>query len=156
MDKLNNITSQVEASSELKSSSLWRDAWIRLSKNRLAIAGLIALLTLIVISLLTPIIAPYGYEEQNLAIGATAPSEEHLLGTDIFGRDMLTRIMYGGRVSLMVGFVATSVALVIGISWGAIAGFFGGRLVHVAARWGGPGGQLRSVAQTCPEIFGKF
>ena len=117
MDKLNNITSQVEASSDLESSSLWRDAWIRLSKNRLAIAGLIVLLTLIMISLLTPIIAPYGYEEQNLAIGATAPSEEHLLGTDIFGRDMLTRIMYGGRVSLMVGFVATSVALVIGISW---------------------------------------
>ena len=134
MDKLNNITSQVEASSELKSSSLWRDAWIRLSKNRLAIAGLIILLTLIMISLLTPIIAPYGYEEQNLAIGATAPSGEHLLGTDIFGRDMLTRIMYGGRVSLMVGFVATSVALVIGISWGAIAGFFGGRLDAVMMR----------------------
>ena len=88
MDKLDNITSKVEASSELKSSSLWRDAWIRLSKNRLAIAGLIVLLTLIMISLLTPIIAPYGYEEQNLAIGATAPSEEHLLGTDIFGRDI--------------------------------------------------------------------
>ena len=134
MDKLNNITSQVEASSELKSSSLWRDAWIRLSKNRLAIAGLIVLLALIMISLLTPIIAPYGYEEQNLAIGATAPSKEHLLGTDIFGRDMLTRIMYGGRVSLMVGFVATSVALVIGISWGAIAGFFGGRLDAVMMR----------------------
>ena len=134
MDKLNNITSQVEANSELKSSSLWRDAWIRLSKNRLAIAGLIVLLTLIMISLLTPIIAPYGYEEQNLAIGATAPSQEHLLGTDIFGRDMLTRIMYGGRVSLMVGFVATSVALVIGISWGAIAGFFGGRLDAVMMR----------------------
>ena len=134
MDKLNNMTSKVEASSELRSSSLWRDAWIRLSKNRLAIAGLIVLLTLIMISLLTPIIAPYGYEEQNLAIGATAPSEEHLLGTDIFGRDMLTRIMYGGRVSLMVGFVATSVALVIGISWGAIAGFFGGRLDAVMMR----------------------
>ena len=134
MDKLNNITSKVEASSELKSSSLWRDAWIRLSKNRLAIAGLIVLLTLIMISLLTPIIAPYGYEEQNLAIGATAPSKEHLLGTDIFGRDMLTRIMHGGRVSLMVGFVATSVALVIGISWGAIAGFFGGRLDAVMMR----------------------
>ena len=110
------------------SSSLWRDAWIKLSKNRLAIFGLFILLTLILVSLLTPIIAPYGYEEQNLALGATAPSSAHLLGTDIFGRDMLTRIMYGGRVSLMVGFVATSVALVIGITWGAIAGFFGGRL----------------------------
>ena len=116
------------------SSSLWRDAWIKLSKNRLAIFGLFILLTLIIVSLLTPIIAPYGYEEQNLALGATAPSSTHLLGTDIFGRDMLTRIMYGGRVSLMVGFVATSVALVIGITWGAIAGFFGGRLDAIMMR----------------------
>jgi len=116
------------------SSSLWRDAWIKLSKNRLAIFGLFILLTLILVSLLTPIIAPYGYEEQNLALGATAPSSAHLLGTDIFGRDMLTRIMYGGRVSLMVGFVATSVALVIGITWGAIAGFFGGRLDAIMMR----------------------
>ena len=116
------------------SSSLWRDAWIKLSKNRLAIFGLFILLTLILVSLLTPIIAPYGYEEQNLALGAMAPSSAHLLGTDIFGRDMLTRIMYGGRVSLMVGFVATSVALVIGITWGAIAGFFGGRLDAIMMR----------------------
>ena len=116
------------------SSSLWRDAWIKLSKNRLAIFGLFILLILILVSLLTPIIAPYGYEEQNLALGATAPSSAHLLGTDIFGRDMLTRIMYGGRVSLMVGFVATSVALVIGITWGAIAGFFGGRLDAIMMR----------------------
>ena len=116
------------------SSSLWRDAWIKLSKNRLAIFGLFILLTLILVSLLTPIIAPYGYEEQNLALGATAPSSTHPLGTDIFGRDMLTRIMYGGRVSLMVGVVATSVALVIGITWGAIAGFFGGRLDAIMMR----------------------
>ena len=116
------------------SSSLWRDAWIKLSKNRLALFGLFILLTLILVSLLTPIIAPYGYEEQNLALCATAPSSTHLLGTDIFGRDMLTRIMYGGRVSLMVGFVATSVALVIGITWGAIAGFFGGRLDAIMMR----------------------
>jgi len=61
-------------------------------------------------------------------LGATAPSADHWLGTDIFGRDMLTRIMYGGRVSLMVGFIATAVALVIGILWGSIAGFVGGRV----------------------------
>ena len=85
-------------------------------------------------SLLTPLIAPYGYEAQNLDMGATAPSLQHWLGTDIFGRDMLTRIMYGGRVSLMVGFIATAVALVIGILWGATAGFFGGRLDAIMMR----------------------
>lgn len=109
-------------------SSLWRDAWIKLSKNYLALLGLAVLVLLVVISLLTPWIAPYSYSAQNLDIGATAPSLQHWLGTDVFGRDMLTRIMYGGRVSLMVGFVATGVALVIGILWGAVAGFYGGRI----------------------------
>ena len=115
-------------------SSLWLDAWIKLGKNRLALSGLVILLFLIVVSLLTPWIAPYSYEEQNLMLGATAPSAAHWLGTDIFGRDLLTRIMYGGRVSLMVGFIATAVALVIGILWGAVAGFVGGRLDAVMMR----------------------
>lgn len=108
--------------------SLWKDAWARLSKNRLALFGLITLAFFSVIAFLTPWIAPYGYEEQNLTLGASPPSYQHLLGTDIFGRDMLTRIMYGGRVSLLVGFIATSVALVIGVSWGALAGYVGGKL----------------------------
>ena len=111
-----------------KGSSLWQDAWIKLSKNYLALLGLAVLVLLVVISLLTPWIAPYSYSAQNLDVGATAPSLQHWLGTDVFGRDMLTRIMYGGRVSLMVGFVATGVALVIGILWGAAAGFYGGRI----------------------------
>ncbi|MCS5588128.1 MAG: ABC transporter permease [Porticoccaceae bacterium] len=109
-------------------SSLWLDAWLKLRKNRLALFGFAVLIILCVVSLLTPWIAPYGYEQQDLMLGATPPSLEHWLGTDIFGRDMLTRIMYGGRVSLMVGFIATAVALVIGILWGAIAGFMGGRV----------------------------
>ena len=108
--------------------NLWKDAWARLSKNTLALLGLITLAFLSVIAFLTPWIAPYGYEEQNLILGASSPSYQHLLGTDIFGRDMLTRIMYGGRTSLLVGFIATSVALVIGVSWGAVAGYVGGKL----------------------------
>ena len=115
-------------------SSLWLDAWIKLRKNRMALFGFAVLLVLCVVSLLTPWIAPYSYEEQDLMLGATPPSAAHWLGTDIFGRDMLTRIMYGGRVSLMVGFVATAVALVIGILWGSIAGFIGGRVDAVMMR----------------------
>ncbi|MGB2105897.1 MAG: ABC transporter permease [Porticoccaceae bacterium] len=115
-------------------SSLWLDAWIKLRKNRLALFGFAVLLILCVVSLLTPLIAPYSYEEQDLMLGATPPSAAHWLGTDIFGRDMLTRIMYGGRVSLMVGFIATAVALVIGILWGSIAGFVGGRVDAVMMR----------------------
>ena len=115
-------------------SSLWLDAWIKLRKNRMALFGFAVLLVLCVVSLLTPWIAPYSYEQQNLMLGATPPSATHWLGTDIFGRDMLTRIMYGGRVSLMVGFIATAVALVIGILWGSIAGFIGGRVDAVMMR----------------------
>ena len=108
--------------------SLWKDAWTRLSNNKLALLGLVILVFFCIIAFLAPWIAPYGYEEQNLILGASPPSYQHLLGTDIFGRDMLTRIMYGGRVSLLVGFIATSVALVIGVSWGALAGYAGGKL----------------------------
>jgi oligopeptide transport system permease protein len=115
-------------------SSLWLDAWIKLRKNRMALFGFTVLLVLCVVSLLTPWIAPYSYEQQDLMLGATPPSAAHWLGTDIFGRDMLTRIMYGGRVSLMVGFIATAVALVIGILWGSIAGFIGGRVDAVMMR----------------------
>jgi oligopeptide transport system permease protein len=115
-------------------TSLWQDAWIKLSKNYLALFGLAIIGLLCVVSLLTPWIAPYGYEQQNLLLGATSPSAEHWLGTDIFGRDMLTRIMYGGRVSLTVGFIATAVALVIGVLWGAVAGFVGGRIDAVMMR----------------------
>ncbi|MAT92662.1 MAG: peptide ABC transporter permease [Halioglobus sp.] len=109
-------------------SSLWQDAWRRLRRNRMALFGLCVLVLLVVIAILTPWLAPYGYAEQNLDLGATPPSAQHWLGTDVFGRDLLTQIMYGGRVSLAVGFIATGVALVIGVSWGAVAGYAGGRL----------------------------
>ncbi len=115
-------------------SSLWHDAWLRLRKNKLAIFGGSVLLFMIVVALLTPWIAPYSYEAQNLDLGATPPSADHWLGTDIFGRDVLTQIMYGGRISLAVGFIATAVALLIGVTWGAIAGYVGGRVDAIMMR----------------------
>jgi len=115
-------------------TSLWQDAWIRLKKNKMAIFALYVLIFLVLVSLLTPWIAPYGYEEQDLILGAVGPNGEHWLGTDTLGRDQLTRIMYGGRVSLMVGFIATAVALTIGVTWGAVAGFFGGRIDAIMMR----------------------
>ena len=115
-------------------TSLWQDAWLRLRRNRLALFGLGVLSLFIVIALITPWIAPYGYAEQNLDLGASAPSAAHWLGTDIFGRDLLTQIMYGGRISLAVGFVATAVALLIGVTWGAIAGYAGGRVDAIMMR----------------------
>ncbi len=115
-------------------SSLWHDAWLRLRKNKLALMGGAVLLFMIVIALLTPWIAPYSYEAQNLDLGASSPSAAHWLGTDIFGRDLLTQVMYGGRISLAVGFIATAVALLIGVTWGAIAGYVGGRVDAIMMR----------------------
>ena len=100
----------------------------RLYKNKLAMFGMVVLIVLAILALLTPWIAPYSYEAQDLYLGATPPSLTHWMGTDVFGRDQLTRVLYGSRVSLMVGLVATSVALCIGVLWGTIAGFVGGRV----------------------------
>ncbi len=114
--------------------SLWQDAWARLRKNHLAVLGLAVLVAMITVALLTPWIAPYSYEAQDLDLGATPPSAAHWLGTDIFGRDLLTQILYGGRVSLAVGFIATAVALLIGVGYGAIAGYVGGRTDAIMMR----------------------
>jgi|TARA_B110000902_G_scaffold258135_1_gene327382 oligopeptide transport system permease protein len=114
--------------------SLWQDAVDRLRQNKRAMTGLWFLLLMVVIALLTPFIAPYSYEIQNLDLGATPPSLAHWFGTDTFGRDLLTRVMYGGRVSLAVGFIATAVALLIGVLWGAVAGYVGGKTDAVMMR----------------------
>lgn len=126
------VITDIDAAEE--GTSLYRDAWRRLRKNRLAIIGLAILLTFILLALLTPLIAPYAHDAQDLNLGATPPSAAHWLGTDIFGRDMLTQILYGGRISLAVGFIATAVALLIGVTWGSIAGYAGGRVDAVMMR----------------------
>ena len=115
-------------------SSLWSDAIGRLLKNKAAMVGAIILFLLIGCAILAPVIAPYSYSFQNLDLGASPPSSEHLLGTDILGRDLLSRILYGARISLLVGFVATGVALIIGVSWGIVAGYFGGRVDQIMMR----------------------
>ncbi len=118
----------------MNNSSLWQDAIRRLIQNRAAMIGGITILLLIVLAIFAPWIAPYSYSYQNLDIGASPPSAKHLLGTDVLGRDLLSRLLYGARISLLVGFVATGVALVIGVSWGIIAGYFGGRIDSVMMR----------------------
>jgi len=117
-----------------QSSSLWSDAIRRLFKNKAAVAGAFILLVLIVLAAFAPWIAPYPYAYQNLDLGASPPSSVHLLGTDVLGRDLLSRILYGARISLLVGFIATTVALVIGVSWGIIAGYAGGKVDSVMMR----------------------
>ena len=115
-------------------ASLWSDALYRLTRNKAAMVGGSILIILILCAIAAPWIAPYPYAYQDLDLGASPPSAQHILGTDILGRDLFSRILYGARVSLLVGFVATGVALVIGVSWGIVAGFFGGTIDSVMMR----------------------
>ncbi|HRE79791.1 MAG TPA: ABC transporter permease [Opitutaceae bacterium] len=115
-------------------SSLWHDAWLRLKKNRLAVFGAFTLIIVALACFLGPLVSSYGYEEQNLDLGASPPSAAHWLGTDTLGRDLLVRLLIGGRVSLGVGLAATVVALTIGVVYGAVAGYFGKKLDAVMMR----------------------
>ncbi len=108
-------------------SSLWHDAWLRLRKNKLAVFGGVTLILVTLFCVVGPWLSPYTYEQQDFAQYAQPPSAKHWFGTDKLGRDQLTRIMYGGRISLGVGICATLVSLTIGIMYGALAGFLGGK-----------------------------
>jgi oligopeptide transport system permease protein len=122
-------------------TSLWRDAWRRLKKNKLAVMGGIVVIFVILAALIGPIILQtitgYTYatipSERSL-VRAMPPSWQHPMGTDPQGRDILARVLVGGRISLMVALVATAVSLVIGVSYGAISGYFGGKIDNFMMR----------------------
>ncbi len=115
-------------------SSLYKDAFERLFSNKLSSYSFIFIVFISILAVLTPWIAPYDYAYQDLDLGPSSPSMAHWMGTDVLGRDLLTRILYGSRISLMVGFLATIVALLIGVVWGTIAGYSGGKVDTVMMR----------------------
>ncbi len=116
--------------------SLWDDARRRLMRNRAAVASMILLAALLIIALIVPVLLPYRYDEINKNDVWDAPLVAgHILGTDSLGRDLLARLLVGLRVSLAIGVVATGVSLVIGVAWGATAGYLGGRVDEVMMRF---------------------
>jgi oligopeptide transport system permease protein len=120
----------------LKGRSLWDDARRRLLRNRAAVAGMVVLGLLVVAAIVGPAVTPYAYDQVNKTDVWFAPLRHgHLLGTDALGRDLLARLLMGLRVSLAIGLVATFVSLVIGVAWGAVAGFVGGRLDEAMMRF---------------------
>jgi ABC-type dipeptide/oligopeptide/nickel transport system permease subunit len=104
----------------------WRLAWRQLSRSRLALFGLAVLALLLLTAVLADVVAPYPYTAQNVSIARRGPSAEHWLGTDEVGRDMLSRLIYGARVSLAVAILAQLIILLVGVPVGAAAGYFGG------------------------------
>lgn len=116
--------------------SLWHLAWLRLKRNRAAVAAAIILGFIGLLVIFGPLLSQYDYATPHWDRISAPPSLEtgHFFGTDSIGRDQFVRTMHGGRMSLMVGLVATGVALLIGVAWGAIAGFVGGRVDNVMMR----------------------
>ncbi len=121
---------------EVVGRSLWDDAWRVLKRNRAAVVSAILIGTMAVLVIVGPFLSPYAYDFTDWSNLSISPSlgTGHIFGTDTLGRDLFVRTLYGGRISLMVGIVATVVSLVIGISYGATAGYFGGRLDHIMMR----------------------
>ena len=143
---LPNATAEQTLSSS-RPASLWSDAWKRLRRNRAAVHSALFLAWIAITAGLAPWLP--GMKDptvQDLRLGATAPSAAHWFGTDELGRDTFARVMYGGRISLMVGLVATVVSLVIGVSWGAIAGYRGGKTDEFMMR-------IVDILYSLPYIF---
>lgn len=117
-----------------RGSSLWMDALHRLQHNKLAAICLVVFLLITLACVIGPWLSAYDSSEQNRERGATAPSSEHWFGTDQLGRDLMVRVLEGGRISLAVGLVATLISVLIGVTYGATAGYLGGKVDAVMMR----------------------
>ncbi len=118
-----------------KRTSLSMEVWRRLRRNRFAMFGLFILLTLVLTAIFADFIAPLGYDDQLLSRRFTPPNSTYWFGTDNFGRDIFSRIVYGTRVSLQVGFIAVSISAIVGGVLGAIAGYYGRFVDNVIMRF---------------------
>jgi len=117
-----------------KSMSLGKQAWKKFRRDPLAFGGAIFLAIIAIMAIVGPWLSPYTYTHQDFSIGNLGPSLEHLCGTDKFGRDIFTRILYGARISLSIGIVAALISTIIGILYGGIAGFAGGKTDMIMMR----------------------
>lgn len=131
MENIRNIKSSTvepDSTKPVKKVSLFRETWRSLRKNRLAMFGMFLILLLIVTAVFANFIAPYGIDDQELSRRFLPPSSKHLFGTDNLGRDIFSRIVYGCRISLTIGLFASAFSALVGIFFGSIAGFYGGKL----------------------------
>lgn len=129
-----------------KKKSQWHDVWRQLKKNKLAVVSLFVLIAMVLIAICAPLLAPYSYREQNVTNANAGSSREHLLGTDKLGRDILSRLIYGSRASLTMGFSAIAIGAIIGIAIGAVSGYFGGWTDNIIMR-------LLDIYQSIPMLL---
>lgn len=119
---------------DIPALTLWGDVWRRLRRNKLAIIGSAIIIVLIMVAILAPLIAPFPYDKQNLDISQNSPSLKHWFGTDLLGRDYFSRVIYGARVSVIIGLLTLAIILAIAVPLGAAAGYFGGWIDAVVMR----------------------
>lgn len=117
------------------SLNYWQDAWRRLKRNKLAMAGLIILCIITLLAIIVPFISSYDYDTQNLKQINFKPSMEHYFGTDDFGRDLWVRVWWGTRISLFIGISAALLDLIIGVVYGGISAYYGGRVDTIMQRF---------------------
>lgn len=123
-----------EEARKVKETSLWKDALYRLMRNRMATIGAVIVIILCITAIFAPFVAPYAYDEGNLWDNYAKPGEKYWLGADFMGRDLLSRIIYGARVSLSVALMGATVSFVVGIAYGLIAGYAGGKVDNYMMR----------------------
>ena len=116
------------------SVSYWKDAWRRFRKDKLAMFGLVMILIVSLFAIFGPMLCPYDYDEADFFSIAQWPSKAHWFGTDALGRDLYVRVLYGARISLSIGVVAALVNMIIGVLYGGISGYFGGRVDMIMMR----------------------
>lgn len=109
----------------------WQDAWLRLKKDKMAIAGLCFIVFLMLLALIGPMLSSIGYADQDFNNVNAGPSYEHWFGTDSLGRDLFIRVLYGARISLSIGLIASLINLVIGVLYGGISGLMGGKVDRI-------------------------
>lgn len=126
--------SEHAAAPAAKKKSQLQEVWGRFKKNRLALFGMVLILLMILMVILSPLIAPYGFDEQNYYEIFASPSLQHLCGTDNLGRDVFSRLLYGGRVSLTIGIISVGIGLLCGGLMGALAGYYGSKLDNTLMR----------------------
>lgn len=132
---MNTATAASASNEKIKKQSQMAAVMKRLQKNKMAMAGLVIIILLILMAVFAPILAPHGYAEMDLKNMHSAPSAEHWFGTDELGRDIFSRIIYGSRYSLSLGLLSVLVSNVIGIIFGSIAGYFGGMADNLIMRF---------------------
>jgi oligopeptide transport system permease protein len=135
-EKFKRLSQEAKLAEEFQrpSTSYRQDVWQRFKKNKLAMAGLCFILLITLAAIFGPMLSPYTYDGMDRTSGNQWPNAKHWFGTDKFGRDIFVRVLYGARISLTVGFSAAAISLIIGIVYGSVSGYLGGRVDMVMMR----------------------